>query len=72
MTVSRIFGILFLPPVQIFYSGRASGTLPSQGSLEQFGSRSDPSWTNQLQPDPETEKYAPNKSSRQVDCCAGR
>mmetsp|Transcript_44560 Transcript_44560/g.72670 ORF Transcript_44560/g.72670 Transcript_44560/m.72670 type:complete len:628 (+) Transcript_44560:259-2142(+) len=47
-------------------TGRASGTLPSQGSLEQFGSRSDPSWTNQLQPDPETEKYAPNKSSRQV------
>lgn len=35
-------------------------------SLEEFANHCDPSWIQQLKPDPEQEKHAPNKSSRKV------
>jgi uncharacterized protein YdiU (UPF0061 family) len=35
-------------------------------SLDEFGARANHSWLENLDPDPETEKYAPNKTSRQV------
>eukprot|EP00232_Nephroselmis_pyriformis_P002238 CAMPEP_0182914776 /NCGR_PEP_ID=MMETSP0034_2-20130328/38745_1 /TAXON_ID=156128 /ORGANISM="Nephroselmis pyriformis, Strain CCMP717" /LENGTH=671 /DNA_ID=CAMNT_0025051563 /DNA_START=60 /DNA_END=2075 /DNA_ORIENTATION=+ len=36
------------------------------GDLEQLAKASDPTWTTQLNPDPETERHAPNKRQRQV------
>jgi uncharacterized protein YdiU (UPF0061 family) len=38
----------------------------SSGTLDAFGACANHSWLENLEPDPEQQKYAPNKSSRQV------
>lgn len=40
--------------------------MQNSNSIDQFILCSDESWVNTLNPDPETEKFAPNKKSREV------
>ena len=47
-------------------SPRLGGTRLQYSSMDVFASRSDPSWTTQLSPDPESGKHAPNRASREV------
>lgn len=42
------------------------GTVDLPGALQALGKSADHSWLTQLNPDPETERNAPNKRSRQV------
>lgn len=40
--------------------------MQNSNSIDEFILCADESWVNTLNPDPETEKFAPNKKSREV------
>lgn len=50
----------------VIVSRASSLSSPKMGGLETFKARSDLSWLAQLREDPEAERYAPNRESREV------
>lgn len=63
---ARAAGMVFATSTADAASASTSGSSAHLGGFDKFVGNADHSWMKQLSPDPETEKYAPNRKSREV------